>query len=281
MEGCKTLNEVINAGKYLYEAYGGDSSITVVDRNLKIHLHLNGKKLGFSLNVGDNLPQGTIVDKAMHQNKRIFSYVTKEESKFGYSYTGIGIPIANEKNEIVAGITITSSVEKFDLLNEMGLTLSNISEQTLKGIDEMTVNAVELSETVGSLSNTAEKTKEALLIIEQVINMIKGIVDQTKLLALNATIEAARAGDAGRGFDVVAKEIKKLAVSSQEGVNETSNKLMYIFESIEMINTYIADINNASQNQAAVTEEINSTYIEVDEYIKKIYALIVDAKEEL
>jgi methyl-accepting chemotaxis protein len=227
------------------------------------------------------LPKGTIIDIAMNQKKRNFLYVSKEKSKFGYSYTGIGIPVADENGRVVGGITITSSVERLELLNKIGSVLSDISGQTLEGIDTMSNNAVKLSQTIGKLLEITDETKEGLAVIEKVIKMIKGIVDQTKLLALNATIEAARAGDAGRGFAVVAKEIRNLAVTSQDGVDETSKKLLLISKAVEIIAEYISDINNASEYQAAMTEEINSSYTEIDEYIKKIYLLLHEAKEEL
>ncbi|WHH59259.1 methyl-accepting chemotaxis protein [Petroclostridium sp. X23] len=283
MEECKikVLNEAIVAGKYIYEAFGGNSSITVVDENLRIYLHLNGNKISFDLKKGDHLPKGTIIDIAMNQKKRNFLYVSKEKSKFGYSYTGIGIPVADENGRVVGGITITSSVERLELLNKIGSVLSDISGQTLEGIDTMSDNAVKLSQTIGKLLEITDETKEGLAVIEKVIKMIKGIVDQTKLLALNATIEAARAGDAGRGFAVVAKEIRNLAVTSQDGVDETSKKLLQISKAVEIIAEYISDINNASEYQAAMTEEINSSYTEIDEYIKKIYLLLHEAKEEL
>ena len=128
--------------------------------------------------------------------------------------------------------------------------------------------AVEVAEattqTVGKLGDSSEE-------IATVIKLINGIAEQTNLLALNATIEAARAGEAGKGFAVVASEVKELAQETARATEDISKRVEAIqgdtagaVEAISRISTVIGEINDFQATIAAAVEEQTATTNEMN-----------------
>ncbi len=114
--------------------------------------------------------------------------------------------------------SVATSAEKSGRLAEDG---KQIVMQTVSGMDEINVTVQESVKTVGQLGERGEK-------IGHVIGVINDIADQTNLLALNAAIEAARAGEHGRGFAVVADEVRKLAERTTRATEEIGGSIAAI-----------------------------------------------------
>lgn len=149
---------------------------------------------------------------------------------------------------------------------ELSASIRGIAEQVENGEKIMTLavgEAERANETAESLSEAAEK-------IGGVVDVINEITAQINLLALNATIEAARAGKQGRGFSVVAAEVKNLAGQTtlatrqieeqvsfiQQAASDTVGVLQQISETIHEMNKISAVIANAVVAQGAATQEI-------------------------
>lgn len=122
----------------------------------------------------------------------------------------------NLSTEVAAGVQIvaTNTEEMVASIKETSRSANesaNMSKHTL-------VSTLETNKTISKLGISSQE-------IGNVIKVISSIAQQTNLLALNATIEAARAGDAGRGFSVVASEVKELAKQTAKATEDISNKI--------------------------------------------------------
>ncbi|HEX7789351.1 MAG TPA: PAS domain-containing methyl-accepting chemotaxis protein [Afipia sp.] len=151
---------------------------------------------------------------------------------------------------------------------ELAASVSEISRQAADALNislQAVQQANETSAIVSGLAIAAQK-------IGDVVKLINNIAEQTNLLALNATIEAARAGEAGRGFAVVASEVKSLATQTAKATDEISaqiaevqgtttsavNVIEAITQTISRINEISAAIAASVEEQASVTQSISA-----------------------
>ena len=201
--------------------------------------------------------------------------------------------LSQRTEEQAAGLEETSAS-----MEEIAATVKKNAENAQQA-NQLTAGTREVADKGGQVVANAvsamSRIEESSRKISDIIGVIDEIARQTNLLALNAAVEAARAGDAGRGFAVVASEVRSLAQRSsqaakdikdlitnsntqvQQGVelvNQAGTSLGEIMESIKSVASIVAEIANASIEQATGIEQVNKALAQMDEVTQQNSALV-------
>jgi len=168
------------------------------------------------------------------------------------------IKAAAEVLYIVANSLSRIGYEKLKL-EKASQILSENFNQISATMEELSAASIDVTNNQQDLSEEIINVKKISVEINSILDSIKSIADQTKMLGLNAAIEAARAGDAGRGFGVVATEIRKLSENSKN----TALKIAELTNKIENSVDKTVEKSNATlqttEQQSAALEEINAS----------------------
>lgn len=215
-ELVSTIEKVLNGEKSLEQVdFQNEKLNTMIRRLLEKQ---NEDKKNFLMEINSVVKSIIKMDKV----REIMMNVSKQNEVTNEIY--------DYSKELTSSI---SDTEKLVLkVDEMVIDSKDISEQGRIKIRE-TIEFVRKSyEHIYEFKNQMIKVEEHTAHITNLLNMVREISDQTKLLALNATIEAARAGENGRGFNVVANEVKKLSDNTQNALLQVEGSIKELQDSV-------------------------------------------------
>lgn len=167
-------------------------------------------------------------------------------------------------------------IDKCNYMLEKAEESNNISAVAFASVER----AVESMKVI--VDNNESNLNESKLLLDkseeigQIVGVITSIADQTNLLALNAAIEAARAGEQGRGFAVVADEVRVLAEQSSVAANKISNLIVGIQDQIKSISTSMNEGSKEITSGMEVALEAGSHFENIDKAISNIFTVVRD-----
>lgn len=247
------LEAVYNSVPHIDTFFDNDIEIMLTDRE-KVLYYQGSKEIDAKIQEGAAI--GKFVEQAMEIGKIEVKVIP--EDFIGVAFKSYMIPI-KEGNTVVGSISIGKSLSKKNAVTNITQRLittltgmETVANQISSAVQELADKNNEILNETNSANDTAQDT-------DNIVSFIKGVSSQTNLLGLNASIESARAGDYGKGFNIVAQEIRKLSKSSSESMVKIDNVIKNISSSIKRINDKVINAEEISHQQSAALQQMASS----------------------
>ncbi|SFR58115.1 PocR ligand-binding domain-containing protein [Anaeromicropila populeti] len=240
----------------VYKCHAGliDFAVPIMVEGVQIGSILGGQIL--PSNFDENEFRKTAREMGIHEDEYIKAahevYISNEKS----------IHAAAEVLYIVANTLSQNGYQKLKS-QEISHTLVENFSQISATMEELAASSITVNDYQSTLNKEIMNIKSISDEINAILKAIKSIADQTKMLGLNASIEAARAGDAGRGFSVVAGEIRNLSQNSKETAIKIEKLTAYIQSSVDKTLKISDSTMDNSREQSAAIEETTASIEEI------------------
>jgi len=202
------------------------------------------------------------------------SSISSEQSSRAETVAAAVHEMSSASEEISSNAT--SAAEAVEDTRDISSKGTSTMQSTVTGMNQ-------LAEEIGNASDVVQKLEEESQNIGTVLSVIQGIAEQTNLLALNAAIEAARAGEQGRGFAVVADEVRSLAQKTQDSTTEIQDIIDNIQKGAQAAVSAMANGSERTANSVAQVNEAGSALEKINEEVMRIHDMniqIAAASEE-
>lgn len=244
-----------------------DIALAIADKE-KLIFYSPDRSNPLDVKPGSLISKGQGIEVAMSTRQMVIRPIPKEV--FGIPSRTIAIPVIDEKDEVVGAIAFGVSLARQSKLSELAELLVSANTQITGSISNLLETSKELREAQESMSKSADQTKEEVHETTKITDLVKRIASQTNILGLNAGIEATRAGSAGRAFQVVANEVRKLAGDSVNAVQQAEERIGRMKEKVETILSKTSTVDATVLRQSAEFKEIEETLVSLNELSNRL-----------
>ncbi|STP03357.1 methyl-accepting chemotaxis protein (tlpB) [Helicobacter acinonychis] len=173
---------------------------------------------------------------------------------------------------------MSASIEQSQGLRKRLIETQGLVKESKDAIGDLFYQIIEAAHTEEELSNKVEQLSRNADDVKSILDIINDIADQTNLLALNAAIEAARAGEHGRGFAVVADEVRNLAGRTQKSLAEINSTIMVI---VQEINDVSSQMNLNSQKMERLSDMSKSVQETYEKMSANLSSVVLDSNQSM
>ncbi|MBW9156718.1 hypothetical protein KTC93_18855 [Clostridium tagluense] len=206
--------------------------------------------------VGKVIPKGEALREVMESGK-VKAFTVDDYNNM--SIRVVAIPLKDEQGKVVGAISYGKNLANSTRITKMSIDLSNATASILKVANVINTDIQNIREINTKVVDEVKNTSDQCNNTDDIIKFIEGIARQTNLLGLNAAIEASRAGELGKGFGVVASEIRKLSGSSTQSITEINTILKSIKDSVGKVEKIIGiAMTSAEKQEQELTQIIHS-----------------------
>ncbi len=254
----KKLQEIINNAETIQRSFSEPTTVTITDTE-KYLVHLPAEFSTANIQPGMPLKElsAPLLEDSLKTGKVNRMRVGPEV--FGYPFVVTWNPIIEDGK--VVGLLITStSTEKIDRLRKMSRELASTVENMAQTTEQIAKVSDSITEQIQRISTESDSIIQTIENAYELIKAIQNVANQSNILGLNASIEAARAGEYGKGFTVVAAEIRRLAEQSKQSSANIIDYLQTMNEAINGNNESIQEISSTIEQHSASIQELHGSF---------------------
>ncbi len=265
---------------------------------LKINAFSRGDKdLRIKIDVGDRNDEISQVGRGVNlfvENARLIMEEIKGISTLNKTSMGKLVQITQETQKSMKNSSTTlnsvknkatdiasmmnASIEQSQGLRKRLIETQGLVKESKDAIGDLFSQITESAHTEDELSSKVEQLSRNADDVKSILDIINDIADQTNLLALNAAIEAARAGEHGRGFAVVADEVRNLAGRTQKSLAEINSTIMVI---VQEINAVSSQMNLNSQKMERLSDMSKSVQETYEKMSSNLSSVVLDSNQSM
>ncbi|OLN21463.1 hypothetical protein BTO30_14770 [Domibacillus antri] len=260
------LDHFVTIGPYFHQLVLDDCHYTVTDTK-KFIVSVPSKTLKMAINVGYPVKEGSISGLAIQQRKQITRQGNKE--LYGIAHIAVCTPIF-EKGAVIGCISIGYSQEKNDEIFLLSENIAAMVQELSASAQSFSASSQELAVLNQGMFECSDVMKEEMGSIAAITDFASKIAKETNMIGLNASIQSAHAGEYGKGFSVVAKEIRRMAEKSSESSKTIKQQILNVQSTVNAILESIQQSSSFSMEQAAASQQLSASIEELNNIAQKL-----------